>query len=165
VGQKMGCACKDFMGKASMAFLSGKAIDNQLLRDYLVKHIGMPYIWGGDDPIKGYDCSGFMVEVLKAFGRVPNVYDNTAQGLYEMLKQNPLASFTIGAMVFYGKSTDEITHVGMCLNKWQVIEAGGGGRTTTDVRKAALQNAYIRARPIDYRSDLVSCLYPFTKDL
>ena len=30
--------------------------------------LGTPYRWGGDDPILGFDCSGFIVEILKSVG-------------------------------------------------------------------------------------------------
>jgi len=26
------------------------------------------YLWGGDDPLAGFDCSGFVIEILKSVG-------------------------------------------------------------------------------------------------
>ena len=30
-----------------------------------------PYIWGGDNPAKGVDCSGLVIEILKSMGKLP----------------------------------------------------------------------------------------------
>ena len=34
------------------------------------KYIGKFYKWGGDDP-SGFDCSGFVIEILKSVGILP----------------------------------------------------------------------------------------------
>ena len=45
------------------------------------KFIGLPYIWGGDDTIKGFDCSGFVIELFKSVGILPRKGDWTAETL------------------------------------------------------------------------------------
>ncbi|MFC1535727.1 NlpC/P60 family protein, partial [Candidatus Neomarinimicrobiota bacterium] len=30
--------------------------------------VGLPYLWGGDDAVAGYDCSGLVIEILKSVG-------------------------------------------------------------------------------------------------
>ena len=39
--------------------------DAELAVKYAMAFIGTPYVWGGDDPMGGFDCSGFCIEVLK----------------------------------------------------------------------------------------------------
>lgn len=138
-------------------------MDMYILYDYAMKHVGLPYRWGGDDFIEGYDCSGFVIELLQAAGVIPHGQDLTAQGLYNFMSvkgtemdERPC----LGALAFYGKSREQVTHVAFVLERYTMIEAGGGGRTTTDEEKASRQNAFIRLRPINYRSDLLRIWLP-----
>lgn len=140
----------------------------KILYDYAMQHVGLPYIWGGDDPMIGYDCSGFAQELLAAIGDDPKG-DQTAHMLHaELIKMggrecNP----RFGAMAFYGRPGVKITHVGMCLDEEIMIEAGGGDSRTVSERMAAKQNAYVRVRPVMGRNDFVTCILPpsFVNDL
>lgn len=130
-----------------------------LLRDYALSHLGLPYRWGGDDPLQGYDCSGLVVELLKSTGILPHKFDTTAQGLYNKYEADRVKVPQFGALAFYG-SKGKITHVSFCLSKTECIEAGGGGSRTKTPEDAAKHNAYIRIRPIKYRNDLVGYALP-----
>lgn len=132
------------------------------LKQYAMCFVGRPYKWGGDDPMGGYDCSGFIIELLNAWGVCPRG-DHTSQGLYDYYKKEE-NGFTclpmLGALVFYGKSVSKITHIGFCISSTHYIEAGGGGSKTNDLQDAIDQNAFIRIRPIKRRSDLVAICFP-----
>ena len=120
----------------------------------------LPYLWGGDDPIKGFDCSGLVQELYAMLGLDPSG-DQTAQGLHDhfkaRMKEGPR---DLGTLVFFGASTSNITHVGMMLDEHSMIEAGGGGSRTTSSEAAAAQNAYVRIRPLTNRKDLVAVINP-----
>lgn len=132
----------------------------ELLKLYALTFVGINYKWGGDDPMQGFDCSGFVQELLEAAGIDP-LGDQTAQGLYNyFITVSGTTNKELGALAFYGKSTDRITHIAFCLDNKLMIEAGGGGSRTIDIQSAASHNAYIRIRPIDKRKDLVACLMP-----
>ena len=136
---------------------------DEILYQYALSHLNLPYKWGGDDPISGYDCSGFVIELLKSVGELPHRFDTTAQGLYDhFLEKTGILSSEcyFGALVFYGSGVNRISHVAFGLDHVRIIEAGGGGRTVLDERSASKQNAYIRIRPVDYRSDRVAILLP-----
>lgn len=128
-----------------------------VLYDYAMKMVGLPYRWGGNDTIEGFDCSGLAIELLQAAGAFPRGQDTTAEGLRRNhvteLPDNALPRF--GDLVFFGSG--KATHVGFCLNNHQMIEAGGGGSTTQTEQDAADQNAYVRIRPIyTWRNDVLS---------
>lgn len=132
-------------------------LDSDLCKRYAMRFVGLPYVWGGDDPIIGFDCSGLAQELLAAMG-VAFATDQTAQGLFN---QNwPVSLPRLGALAFYGESKSQISHVGFCLNESTMIEAGGGGSKTLSSADAARQNAYIRLRPINRRKDLVAVRMP-----
>lgn len=128
------------------------------MMDYAWTFMGLPYRWGGDDPINGYDCSGLVIEIFQSVGLLAHTYDNTAQGLYSDLSptSEKLATPAAGALAFFGSS--RITHVGLCIDEKLMIEAGGGNSTTVSSEAAARQNAFVRIRPVSFRKDLKAIL-------
>ncbi len=135
----------------------------QLTKDYAMRFVGLPYRWGGDDPINGFDCSGLTIEILQSKGLLPRGFDAPAKGLYNhFLKQagTVVGLRNLGALAFFGKSINEITHVGFMLDEKRMLEAGGGGSATTNDQTAANQNAFVRVRPLTWRKDLVAILMP-----
>lgn len=97
-------------------------ITNQADRDSIVayakKYLGTPYLYAGNDPKKGFDCSGFVSYVFKNYGvalpRSSGEYKNIG------IKLNP-EQFKIGdILVFYGyKNKNIIGHLGI------ICEANG----------------------------------------
>lgn len=135
----------------------------QHLLDYAKSFIGIPYRFGGNSHLLGYDCSGFVLEILRAAGYVKSHQDMTAQELFKFmepycntLEQTPKA----GSLVFYGKSVTQITHVGFALDQWLMVEAGGGDSQTLELRDAIAKNAFVRIRPIRYRTDYITSINP-----
>jgi len=121
------------------------------LIDYAKSFVGTPYIWGGDDSIKGYDCSGVVQEILASAGQDPPG-DQTSQGLYDYYETNGRYGMHgpefAGALVFYGKNSKNITHVAFAIDQYRMIEAGGGGKHVKTVEDAIKYNAFIRMRLI-----------------
>lgn len=106
-----------------------------------------PYRWGGDDPIWGFDCSGLVIEGLKAAGRFPRDADDTAAGLSTRYPETQGAAAP-GHLLFWGKP---IIHVEVV---WDIIDgepftigASGGGSNTRAAEDAARFNAYVKIRP------------------
>lgn len=132
----------------------------ELLKTYALSFLGRPYLWGGDDPMSGLDCSGLVQEILASVGMDPPG-DQTAQALFNHFERDANWNvYALGALAFYGKSVREISHVAFCLDQYLCIEAGGGGSLTTSAQAAAAQNAFVRIRPITRRKDLVAVLKP-----
>lgn len=131
-----------------------------LLVDYALRFIKVPYIWGGAHPLDGFDCSGLVQEILRSVGCDPKG-DQTAQALYTHLRikgksTNPQA----GAIVFFGRSLDKITHVAFMIDEYRMVEAGGGGSKTRTVNDAVAHEAFTRVRPLTNRSDLLAVIMP-----
>ena len=117
--------------------------------------LGKPYLWGGDDPIAGFDCSGFIIEILKSVGKLPMDGDWTAHDLYLRFKDKTTSFGKEGCLVFWGRSLEHISHVEYCINEDLSIGARAGGRKTKTLKDAIDQNAYIMIRPIRPRLPLV----------
>lgn len=131
-----------------------------IIVEYAKTFLGKAYIYGGDDPILGFDCSGLVIECLKSVGIAP-IKDSSAQELFTLFKaQGIISAIGAGALCFYGKSTNQISHVALMVNDNQIIEAGSGTSQTLTAQDAAKQNAFIRIRPYNHRKDLVEVIMP-----
>jgi cell wall-associated NlpC family hydrolase len=78
---------------------------------WALAQIGTPYVWGGETPGVGFDCSGLVQAAYRAAGvALPRVaqaqYDATA-------KVAPGSPFVPGDLVFFGGGTGGIDHVGL----------------------------------------------------
>lgn len=130
-----------------------------VLYDYAISTLWRPYVFGGDD-FNGIDCSGLVLELLKSVGLWPNKADTTASGIFHHFAQYRVDDPVFGALSFYGASVSAISHVGFCLNNQLMIEAGGGDASTKTPEDAARKNAFVRIRPIKFRSDFVGLVLP-----
>jgi cell wall-associated NlpC family hydrolase len=117
---------------------------------YILKFIGQPYKWTGNGKHwEGFDCSGLICEVLWSIG-VMDRTDRTAQSIFELFKAKHDGKFSQehGNLIFFGKDIHSITHIGLTLNAFQYVEAGGGDSRNLD--------GMVRIRPQSYRSDVVA---------
>jgi cell wall-associated NlpC family hydrolase len=132
----------------------------KLLLSYALQFVGTQYKWGGNNSLEGFDCSGFVQELLASVGMDPEGRD-TAQSLYNyFFKKGKACDAAFGALAFYGKSDEEITHIAFCIDSKRIIEAGGGNSKTISKDIATKQSAQIRIRPINHRLDLIEILMP-----
>lgn len=144
--------------------LGSRSNSDRIIYDYAMSFVGKPYIWGGDDPIDGFDCSGLVIEIMRAWGLFPAKGDMTAKDLMAYYTRDNRGAYAstpnFGALAFFGRDVTNITHVGFCLDSFCMIEAGGGGSKTKSKEDAALQNAYVRVRPLRYRTDMQTVVMP-----
>jgi len=119
----------------------------------------LPYAWGGDDPMAGFDCSGFVIEVLKSVGCLPRVGDWTAA---ELATRWPRTEQLRPGCLLFWAGGGRVNHVELVYqtDPLLTIGAAGGGSTTTDLAAAIAQDAYIKVRPA--RAGWVQQVDPFT---
>lgn len=95
------------------------------------KYLGRPYVWGGNcEDEGGYDCSGFVFQVLHQSGF--NVNRDTAQGYYNTFSKYETSKTNIatGDLLFFGKSKKSITHIAIALDSKTMIESIGNSKNT-----------------------------------
>jgi cell wall-associated NlpC family hydrolase len=78
---------------------------------WALAQIGTPYVWGGETPGAGFDCSGLVQAAYRVAGvALPRV----AQDQYDATpKLAPGAALEPGDLVFFGDGTAAIDHVGL----------------------------------------------------
>jgi hypothetical protein len=81
------------------------------------RFLGLPYTWGGRSSF-GFDCSGFVQMLYKEMGiLLPR--DSKDQ----FLACTPKNKMEVCDLIFWGKSEDEIRHVGLYLGNKEFIHA------------------------------------------
>lgn len=127
------------------------------LVEYAMSFVGQPYIWGGTSP-GGWDCSGFVQEILASVGMDKPGRQNSHH-LYLEFKETGGQLRKAGSLAFFG-TPERIIHVGFMIDGHRMVEAGGGDSGTTTVALAWRANAFVKVRPVVYRRDLVAIYAP-----
>ncbi|MBF4992538.1 C40 family peptidase [Arthrobacter gandavensis] len=96
---------------------------NEALMGSVEKYLGLPYIWGGNDPAVGLDCSSFVQNVFKDLGHtLPRVtWDQMNAGT----KVDSMAQAQPGDLLF----THDGGHVSIYLGNGKVVDAPQPGKT------------------------------------
>lgn len=84
------------------------------------RFVGVPYRWGGDNVVEGMDCSGFVKAVFYLIGlNIPRTSQEQFNAGTELSKED----IQPGDLVFFGKGSRKITHVGMYLGDHRFVHA------------------------------------------
>ena len=80
--------------------------------------IGVPYVWGGESPGRGFDCSGLTQWAWRQAGvDLPR----TAAAQYDAIAHVPLSDLQPGDLLFWGFGG--ISHVGMYVGGGEIVNA------------------------------------------
>jgi len=133
-------------GSAAVKLSNGAGIDDIIA--YGKKLIGTKYHYGGNNPTKGFDCSGFVSYVLKNFdvnvGRSSR--DMAANG--KAIKKDELAK---GDLVFFATmGGNRISHVGLYIGGGDFIHSTdwGGGVVISNLKEDYYVKHYVKAARI-----------------
>lgn len=79
--------------------------------EWALAQIGTPYVWGGETPGVGFDCSGLAQAAYAVAGiQLPRVAQDQYDGTPKVPSGSPLAP---GDLVFFGGDPSSIDHVGL----------------------------------------------------
>ncbi len=97
-------------GTATVASVAGTA-GGAAAVSWALSQIGTPYVWGGETPGVGFDCSGLVQAAYAVAGlELPRV----AQDQYDTTpKLAPGAALAPGDLLFFGGGPGSIDHVGL----------------------------------------------------
>ncbi|QXJ38743.1 putative peptidoglycan endopeptidase LytE precursor [Parageobacillus caldoxylosilyticus] len=99
--------------------------------------LGKPYVWGGQTPEVGFDCSGLIVYLFKKQGiSLPR----TVATIWNV--GTPVSSPSVGDIVFFNTSQSGPSHAGIYIGNRQFIHSG----SSTGVTISSLDNSYWKAR-------------------
>ena len=103
------------------------------------KYEGQPYVFGGDSPSTGFDCSGI---VQYAYSQIGIKLSRTAQNQYDQSTKVSAKEAKAGDLVFF-KGTyncpDYITHVGIFVGNNKMYQSGSSGIGYADLTKSYYQ--------------------------
>jgi cell wall-associated NlpC family hydrolase len=89
--------------------------------------LGVKYVWGGNTPQSGIDCSGLLYYIQKKAGS--EVGDLTASGYSKLGKKIPIGEQKVGDFLFFGSP---VTHCAIFIGNGYMIESRGGRKNTAD---------------------------------
>ncbi|MBQ3060903.1 MAG: C40 family peptidase [Lachnospiraceae bacterium] len=94
----------------------------QQVVNYALKFVGNRYVYGGTSLTNGTDCSGFTMQVYKAFGYSIPRTSRTQVGAGKKVKVSA-STLKPGDLLFYTNSSGTINHVAMYIGNGKVVHA------------------------------------------
>jgi cell wall-associated NlpC family hydrolase len=106
-------------------------------------YLGTPYVWGGENPRTGFDCSGLVQWVYAQAGlSLPRV----AQDQYDAGPRVPTgAPLYPGDLVFFGSGPSGVDHVGIYVGNGTMIDAPDTGAVVRFDRVASVPLPFVGA--------------------
>jgi hypothetical protein len=108
---------------------------------YALGFIGVPYRYGGEDPERGFDCSGFVRHVFRG---VPGVdLPRTSAAMSRSGRRVDRAALAPGDLVFFNTLGRQFSHVGIYLGDGRFVHAPA---QRGQVRIETMNETYWRVR-------------------
>jgi cell wall-associated NlpC family hydrolase len=94
---------------------------------FAVDEVGVPYRWGGESPVTGFDCSGL---VRWSYGQVGIDLPHSSYALYGEGRRVSASNLEPGDILFF----EGLGHVGLYLGRGRMVHAPQTGRDVEIVR-------------------------------
>ena len=134
------------------------AADDVLFR--AIGLVGTPYVWGGNTPASGFDCSGLIGFVYQDVAgiRLPRTTQQMMQMQGQKVARSQLQS---GDIVFFATAgRGQVSHAGIYVGEGRFVHApSSGGTVRLDSVNATYWNkAYLQAKRVLSSESMVSTL-------
>lgn len=130
-------------GASSTKSSALKDTDYSKIIQIATEYEGQPYVFGGNSPDTGFDCSGI---VQYAYSKIGIKLSRTAQDQYDQSTKVTASEAKAGDLVFF-KGTyhcaDYITHVGIYVSNHKMYQAGGPGLGYVDLTTSYYQEHFV----------------------
>jgi peptidoglycan endopeptidase LytE len=113
------------------------------------KLLGTPYVWGGETPEAGFDCSGFIVYLFKQQGLT---LPRTVALMWDA--GTKVETPSVGDMVFFQTDGPGASHVGIYIGNNQFIHSG----SSTGVTISSLNSSYWSAHYVGAKRYYVNAI-------
>ena len=97
--------------------------------------LNSPYLWGGKTK-NGIDCSGLVQSVYKTINKILPRDSKNQSKIGDVVSKN----LENGDLAFFGKSKENITHVGIILNNNEILHSYGRVRIDRLKEKGIFNN-------------------------
>jgi hypothetical protein len=106
-------------------------------------YLGTPYVWGGENPRTGFDCSGLVQWVYAEAGiSLPRVAQDQYDFGPHLASSAPLDP---GDLVFFGSGPSGVEHVGIYVGNGEMVDAPYTGVDVRFDHVASVTPAYVGA--------------------
>lgn len=99
-----------------------------------LRQCGKGYCWGGNSPLKGFDCSGLTQYTFQQGANI--ALPRTAAGQYKAAIKIPKEHARRGDLVFFRTRGKQISHVGIYLGEERFVHAPRSGKVITTTKLA-----------------------------
>lgn len=106
--------------------VNGAELWYQSVMNVALKYKGMPYYWGGNAPVPGFDCSGLW---QYSFGQIGINIPRTAQQQYDFTQRVSADQLKPGDFIFFSGTYQgpTITHVGIYVGNNYMYDSDNAG--------------------------------------
>lgn len=109
------------IGKSTYRFLNEEEVFPSSIIDFALSYLNAPYLWGGKTMF-GIDCSGFIQQIHRVFNyQLPR----DASQQVEIGQEIDFEDREAGDLAFFISDSGNIHHVGLLVNKDEIIHAHG----------------------------------------
>ena len=114
---------------------------------YAATFLGSPYVFGGDSPVTGFDCSSYVQYVFAHFGvQLPRVTVDQIQ-MGQAVEQ---ADLQPGDLVFFTTYEPGASHVGIYLGNRMMIDDQDNGVSYDSLDSPYWSSRYYGARRVAF---------------